>query len=181
MTRTRMVLLVFAGLMLATWVGAQDKPAATDKPDTAPSQRQGRRDRNPDQFRQMFADRIKEMLSVNDEEWKAMQPKLEKVLQLSMQSRGGGMMMMGRRGGNRGDQPGANNPMMDNPVAKASQELRTTLDNKDSKPEEIAAKLTALREAKEKAKTELVTAQKELRELLTQRQEATLVMWGLLD
>ena len=42
-------------------------------------------------------------------------------------------------------------------------------------------KLAALREAKEKAKTQLTAAQKELKELLTRRQEAILVNSGILE
>jgi Spy/CpxP family protein refolding chaperone len=59
--------------------------------------------------------------------------------------------------------------------------LQTTLDNKDAKPEEIKAKLTALRDARNKAKEDLTKAQADLKELLTQRQEAVLVNMGLLD
>src|SRR2546427_508890 len=66
-------------------------------------------------------------------------------------------------------------------VAKAQAALRTVLDNKDSKPEEIKAALAALRDAKDKSKTTLATAQKELKELLTQRQEAVMVNMGYLD
>jgi septation ring formation regulator EzrA len=67
------------------------------------------------------------------------------------------------------------------PVAKITEELRTALENKEAKPEEIKAKLTALREAKEKAKQELLKAQKELTKGLAPRQEAQLVLMGILD
>ncbi len=49
------------------------------------------------------------------------------------------------------------------------------------KPEEIKARLKALREAREAAKDELVKAKDKLREILTQRQEAQLVLYGFLD
>ena len=52
---------------------------------------------------------------------------------------------------------------------------------KDAKPEEIKAKLAALRDAREKAKKDMTQAQADLRELLTQRQEAVMVMMGFLD
>ena len=42
-------------------------------------------------------------------------------------------------------------------------------------------KLKTLREARDKARAELQTAQKELKEVLTQRQEATLVSLGMLE
>ena len=66
-------------------------------------------------------------------------------------------------------------------VAKASQDLRTALENKDSTPDQIKAKLTALRDARAKAKEDLTKAQAELKELITVRQEAVLVSRGMLE
>ena len=68
------------------------------------------------------------------------------------------------------------------PVAEnASRELRETLDNKDSTPDQIKVKLQALRDARVKAHEELVAAQAELKELLTARQEAALWRQGTLE
>jgi len=66
------------------------------------------------------------------------------------------------------------------PVEKAQEQLRTTLENQSASPDEIKKNLTALREAREKAKQELAAAQQELRQILTVRQEAQLVMMGQL-
>jgi Spy/CpxP family protein refolding chaperone len=66
-------------------------------------------------------------------------------------------------------------------VAVASKALADTLDNKDAKPDEIKAKLTALRDARAKAREELTKARKDLTDLLTQRQEAVLVQFGILE
>ena len=66
-------------------------------------------------------------------------------------------------------------------VEKALQELQAVLDNEEARPMEIKQKLTALRQAREKVKQELAKAQQELRGLLTARQEAQLVLMGLLD
>ena len=55
------------------------------------------------------------------------------------------------------------------------------MDNKDAAPETIAKKLTSLREARDKARKDVADAQKELKEVLTQRQEAVLVMNGMLE
>ena len=82
------------------------------------------------------------------------------------------------RGGNPGGTPD-NTPV--SPVAEKAKDLQTTLDNKEAKPEEIKAKLAALREAKAKAKEEVTKAQSELREIITARQESVLVMMGVLD
>ena len=66
-------------------------------------------------------------------------------------------------------------------VAKASAELRTALENKDTAADEIAKKLASLREARDKARADLLATQKELKEVLTQRQEAVLVTMGMLE
>lgn len=71
--------------------------------------------------------------------------------------------------------------MATGPVATAAQDLRTLLENKDANADQIKAKLEALRAAKAKVKDELTTAQKDLRELVTVRQEAVLVEMGVLD
>ena len=58
---------------------------------------------DPTQFRQMMNDRMKELMGANDEEWKALQPRIEKVQQLSRDaSNFGGMgllMDFGQGGG----------------------------------------------------------------------------------
>ena len=59
--------------------------------------------------------------------------------------------------------------------------MRTTLDDKNAAPETIAKKLAGLREAREKARKDVADAQKDLKEILTQRQEAVLVINGMLE
>jgi multidrug resistance efflux pump len=166
----------FLGLSLAQ---------AQDAQPPARGQRGARMD--PAQMREQFMTRIKEQLGASDEEWKALQPKVEQLMTLSRDARAGGGagMMMGRRGVAGGGPGGATAagdttaPQSD--VAKAQQALQATLDNQQATADEIKAKLTALREAREKAKQELAKAQEAVRQLVTQRQEARLVMMGLLD
>jgi chromosome segregation ATPase len=98
-----------------------------------------------------------------------------KVNTLSMPLRGG---MFGR-GGRRGGQDTA--AADQTPLEKAQAQLRTTLENTSATPEQVKKDLTALREAKEKAKQELAAAQKELQKVVTVKQEANLVLMGLLD
>lgn len=148
---------------------------------------------DPAQMRQMMAQRMKEQLGADDEAWKVMEPRLMKVWDLNRQSGSGpgGMFgMFGRRaqGGmrnDRGPRDGQNRPAQSpeqqTVVEKATEQLQTTLENQSASPEEIKKQLTALREAREKAKQELATAQQELRKILTLRQEAQLVMMGLLS
>lgn len=151
---------------------------------------------DPAQMRQRFADRMKEQLAVNDDEWKALQPKIEQVQQLRRDASarafffgpggpggpggpppgfGGGP---GGPGGPRGG-PDADRPPT--PVQQKLNDLRETLDNKDAKPDDIKAKLAAFRDARDKARADLAKAQEDLRGLLTVRQESVMVMMGMLD
>lgn len=145
-----------------------------------------------EQMRQRMMDGIKEQLGTSDDEWKALSPKVEKVMAAARESGRGGMggmgMFFGRGGpggpgGGRGRDPGRaeKDSSSQSPVSKASDELRTALDDKKTSGEDIGKKLTTYRQARDKAKDDLVKAQKDLRELLTQRQEATLVLGGMLD
>ena len=73
--------------------------------------------------------------------------------------------------------PGGNN----NAVGTALAELTTALADTTSTPEQIKAKLAAVRNARQKAAADLAAAQKALLPLLTADQEATLVSLGYLD
>ena len=61
------------------------------------------------------------------------------------------------------------------------EELQMLLQVPDANPAEINQKLAALRQARAKARRQLVKAQQELRKVLTFRQQARLVLMGLLD
>ena len=61
------------------------------------------------------------------------------------------------------------------------EELQLLLQVPGAGPDEIRQKLDALRKAREKARKQLVKAQQELRKVLTFRQQARLVLMGLLD
>jgi hypothetical protein len=148
----------------------------------------------------MMNQRMKAQLGATDEQWKDIQPRLQKVMNLSRQvnAPGRGMMMYGGPGGfagrrqpvgaRRGQEgvqrtrPGTGQTQREqSAVGKATQELQEVLRSETAKPEQIKAKLTALRTAKEKAKKDLATAQKELKKDLTVKQEAILVLSGYLN
>lgn len=132
-------------------------------------------------YRQRMMDGIKSALVATDEEWKVLQPRIEKVSTLNRQLQGTGMMGMFRR--NRGGDVagGGEAPAPTTELEKKTQELEKLLENKDAKPEDIKTRLTALRDERAKAKEELEKAKKELRETLTLRQEAQLVLLNMLD
>jgi peptidoglycan hydrolase CwlO-like protein len=135
------------------------------------------------EFRQRYMDDLKKQLDAKDDEWQVLQPKIEKVsaARIAMMSRG----MFGRGGPGGGDRGGrggdSSSSQASSPVQAASKELSTALENKDTPPDQIQAKLTALRAARTRAKTDLEAAQKDLQAVLTPRQEAVLVTNGLLE
>jgi DNA repair exonuclease SbcCD ATPase subunit len=117
------------------------------------------------QDRQRAIEDLRDQLEVSDKEWAVIKPRVEKVYNLTHplpQVRGG-----------------TQQPRTD--VEQRSTELRELLRDKGVAPDQIKAKLAALRAAKEKAAQELARAKQDLRQLLTLRQEATLVLNGLLD
>lgn len=148
---------------------------------------------DPEQMRQMMEQRMQEALGATDTEWKVLGPRVMKVQELSRQvnTGGRGMMMFGRRRGGQGgpggpdDQGGQRGPRGMNreltEVEKIQETLQTTLEDTSATPDTIKQQLTQLRAAKEKAKQELAKAQQDLRQVLTLRQEATLVLMGMLD
>ena len=141
------------------------------------------------EFQERFQNMMKEQLGTTDEEWKVLAPKIEKIQTAQRNSRGGGGFGGfggrggggGGGGGRGGDRDRGGDTENQTPVSKASRELRAALENKDTPAEEITKKLAALREAREKGRAELQAAQKELKEVLTARQEAVLVTFGMLE
>lgn len=132
---------------------------------------------DPERMREMMAQRMKQVLNCTDEEYEIVGPRLEKVMELQMRNR-----FMGRRGMRGPGGPGGpgGGPMMgeQNPEADA---LQRVLADEDASADTIKAKLEAFRAAKKKDEAELDTAKDKLREVLSIRQEAQLVLMGTLD
>ncbi len=176
--------LLLAGLTLTVFAQEQAPAQGRNRQRQQGSFQQGqggeRPQWNPEQMRQRWTERIKETLGVSEEEWKVIQPRLEKVMTLSRQT--SGMRMMGRGWGERPGATTMQTPTQEmTPVQKAASELEKVLANKEAKPAEITARLTALREARQKTKSQLAEAQASLKEVLTPRQEAQLVLMGILE
>jgi hypothetical protein len=83
--------------------------------------------------------------------------------------------------GATGGAPGGGSTTPAAPVEEKAKDLQISVENKDAAAKEVAAKLAALREERAKAKAELERAQDDLRSLLTVKQEAVLVVVGVLD
>jgi hypothetical protein len=127
-----------------------------------------------------FLKSLQEPLGSSDDEFSALKPGLEKVVQ-AMREAGPGFPGFGRGPGGPGGfgPPPSGQPVSE--VDKARQELQATLDNADSGPDVIKAKLDSYRAALKKAKQDLAVARDALRSMLTVRQEAVLVDRGILD
>lgn len=155
----------------------------------------GRGNRDPAEMRQRMESRLKELLGASDQEWAVLQPKVEKLFDAQRQQmagRGTGMALLFRpdrgdrgngnngndRGGNRGGRP--DRPDENSAVAVRTRELQEALRD-NATPDVLKAKLAALRDARTKARDEYAKAQQELRELLTLKQEATMIMLGMLE
>jgi hypothetical protein len=151
---------------------------------------------DPAQMRQRMMQMWQEQLGADDDAWKVIEPRLTKVMELSRQSsRGRGMFglfglrgmrgMRGQRGdrGQRGNRPRFPGQEDREPsaVEKAEEALSTTLENESASADTIKQQLTALRQARLKAQQELAAAQQSLREILSVRQEALLVLSGMLN
>jgi hypothetical protein len=138
-------------------------------------------------MQQFMLDMTRDRLSItNDDEWKVIEGRLSKVMQLRMEilmstfSSFGGMRMGGNRSG--GDNPDGGQrrfPNFGQPDPQADA-LQKSLDSNAS-VSEIQAKLAQLREARKQKQANLARAQDDLRKVLSVRQEATLVMMGYLE
>jgi hypothetical protein len=147
-----------------------------------------------------IAESMRQALGATEQQWKTIKPRLDKVKYLSRQVKISMTPDYYRESHNSGS--GQNNQQ---PVTRieeswkwskiwdkkapseltegerACEELLELLEDKGSKQEEIEQKVEALRQARKEAGKQLAKAQQELREVLTFRQEATLVLMRSLD
>jgi hypothetical protein len=135
---------------------------------------------DPAQMRQRALDRVKEQMGdVKEDEWKVIEGKLTPVMEKRFEVMAAGFGGFGRGGrGGGGDQP--ERPAR-NAVEQASRDLQKALEDKGASEDSIKEKLAAFREARDKVRNELTSAQKELKEVVMPRQEAVLVSQGYLD
>lgn len=161
------------GLLGSYQASAEEKPAN-------PGGRGGGGRWDPAKMQQRRLDSVKQVMAPTEEEWTALKPFVQKVQELSSQARQGRVSpwRRGRRGGSAENAEGKEEL---SGLETCVKELQAVLANKDATPEAIAEKLKALRDAKEKKQEEMTTAQEELRKAATPRQEAQLVLLGLLD
>jgi hypothetical protein len=180
-TTSRIILTALALTASAVLGNAQQ----TQNPDR---QRGGDRG-NPEEFRQRMAERLKTALKVSDEEWGVISPLIEKVQTKQRDALSGRFGGFGGRGGpgggggggDRGGTTGATGGDQARPGATESTALRTALESESTSPEDLKAKLAAVREVRKKNAAELAAARTELQKVVTVRQEAVLVSMGILE
>jgi hypothetical protein len=138
----------------------------------------GRGNFDPAQMQQQMMDRMKEQFGVTDDaEWKVITDRLAPVMELRRAAGGGGGGFglrggMGGPGGGRGGRGGG--------AASPEQDaLRQAI--QDKLPDaEIKSRLDRVREVRKANEEKLAKAQDDLRAVLSVRQEAMAVMYGLL-
>lgn len=186
--------------------GTGAPPAAQPAPGS-----DGERQQRINQFRQMAENRIKDLLKATDDEWGVLKPRIEKLQQMQSSNdtrRVGFSMLMGganaswrtqgsapadgqRQANTNKDQKDAAKPATpgggffgdttSTPAYEKAREMQTALEAKDATSDTLRNKLTELRAARALARTETTRAQEELRQLCSIRQEAVLVMMGILE
>jgi len=169
------------------------------------SQLKNEREQGYKEFQERVAEKKNEFLSekhalaVTDEQWKLIKAKLEKVRDLRNQPKSTAGLFLTSSSGSKGETVSGtsrNGPAWqwkvswkDKPPSertkaqKIADELMNLVDNENTTAEAFMRKMAALRKyrseedaEKRKRKKELSEAQKELRDILTVRQEAALVL-----
>ena len=131
-------------------------------------------------------ERLRVQLGATDVEWKVLGPKLETLIRSRQEVRAG-IRGVGRGafaggfGGGRGlgGFPSAGGEPSE--VEEAAEAVRAAAEDPDVGPREAARRLATYRKAREKARERLDKAEREVKELLTQRQEGILLMMGLVE
>ncbi len=183
--KSNLLLTTLALLATATLAHAQERPPQPNDPNRPSG---GDRSKSYEEFRQKMAERLKTSMKVTDDEWTVIQPLIEKVTTKMREAGGGrgGPPRGGdpRSGGGGGTPGGGSSSSGGGDRSSGSMErdaLRTALENESASPEELKAKLTALRDSRKKAIAEVEVLREDLKKVLTVRQEALLVSYGILE
>lgn len=143
---------------------------------------------NPEEMRARMTERVRELLEVkNEDEWKLIQARIEKAqeAQREVRSVSGDFRLLFSRSGDQGGPGGGDNNRgrgpggfggTPNPDAEA---FSKAVQNK-APTDELKQRMARVREARKNAEAKYDKAADDLRQVLTVRQEATLVAVGLL-
>ena len=133
-----------------------------------------------------YLDQIRKRLGASDEEWAVLLPRLENLIRAQQEARTG---ISGLRGGGGGAGPGGGRgagllgPSRDKPsdLELAAEAVRLAARDPDIPNRDTSLALKEYRKERDKARAKLAAAEQEIRDLVTQRQEAILVMLGVLE
>ena len=204
----RKVALVATAVMLVGTISAWAQPPGPGGPMGGRGGRMGGPP-DPERIWGFMSQRYQDELGFDGEEWEATEPLLKAVVTKQFEDRARGMrgmMRRGRRGpggpggegrgeraerreqGDRPERPdrperrdrmGRGGPEREAPPEVAA--LEEALENEETPAKEVKAKLKELRKARKEREAELEKARDALRDVLTVRQEARLVLMGVLD
>ncbi len=151
-------------------------------------------------FRQRMNERFKTALKASDDEWSVIEPLLSNVQDKTrdvMMSRFRGMMGRGGPGGPGGGRRGGDNnaaaapagapanarPRREGPPPASAEAtaLESALQDDNTSVNDIKTRLAALRAERTKANADLESARADLKKVLNMRQEAVLVLAGMLE
>jgi hypothetical protein len=144
---------------------------------------------DPAQMRQRMMDRYRELLDIkSDDEWKVIEPRVQKVMEARRDvGFGGGMRgVFGRGRGPGGDNGGGggggggNRGGFGPQPSQAAQDLQKAIESQAS-ADTIKTRLEAYREDRKQKQANLEKAQENLKKVLTVKQEAAAVLYGLLE
>lgn len=184
--------VLMAFLLSSITATAQQNPGRGDRGDRG---NRGRGNFDISQFMDRIVDRYKDALEVSEAEWSAIKPMISKIItqQFSGRSsrggfggfggtsgRGGGGSRNGRGGDSGqggGDRQRSSRGGSQNAEVEA---LQKALDSGASSSS-IKSKLASVRDARKKKEAELKKVRDELRQVLSLKQEARMVLMGLLD
>jgi hypothetical protein len=138
---------------------------------------------DPSQMLPLFMEMIRPHLEVaNDDEWNVIEPRLEKAVKLKIEVIASGLDglgdMFGQFGGGGGGMT-ALGGLLGEPDPSVGA-LKTALDSK-APAAEVKADMAKVRDARQQKRAALAKAQQDLKDILSVRQEATLLRVGLLD
>ena len=182
--RKLLLILLVAGLVSAVCIGrAFSQEGRRDRRgDRTDAQTAEQRAERMEQWRAWAAERMRERLGATEEEWEVLSPLVEQVQTLSRQLRAGAMAAgrWGRPRRGSDDEDEADAPPLTG-IEAAAQTLRELADSDTATDEELQEAMESLRTAKAAVETEVAAARDALRDEATVRQEAQLVLMGLLD
>ena len=142
------------------------------------------------QFMERILERLRENLGASSEEWGVLKPMIDNIMEKqSAMRRSAGRGAFGAFGGGRGgDNDGDRRDRRDREGRRSrgdgdsssnTNSLREAIESGDVN--KIKKELASYRAAQKKRAAELKKAREELRQAVTSKQEAILVLWGFLD